>query len=629
MNKLTIIAFDVETCLFRPGLPAPPLVCISYQTQGDVPSLVQASAAAELQILSWLKDDSVLLVGHNVAYDVAVLMETWPHHIPLWFEKYDKNLVTDSLLRQQLLDIADGVLEGDSKRDYSLGGLYELYTGIVLDKDTWRKRYGELRSVPLRDWPEGARLYPLDDAKATLAVANFQTARKHLLADQFAQARAALALHLASAWGMRTVASRIDVLEARTTLQRKELEPALRDARLVRPSGRKNAKVIRARVREAYLESGRLPPMAKQPHKRKGKAPPQIAIDYKACMGSGVPILQQYAKWSKLGALLSKSVPALRQGQKYPIHTRFWMAETGRTTSRGVNVQNFAREGGERECFTPRPGMVFLNADFDQFELRGLGQVLCEWFGSSRLAELLNAGTDPHLWFASLLLDIPFESAKERYEAGDEEITETRQTAKIALFGLPGGMSAKTFVTYAAIRGITLTLERSEWLKSKWLEAFPEMLLYFERIKSMERDGSFQVEQLYSSRVRGGMRYTSCCNTWFQGICADAAKHAMWLVTKACYAVPSSPLFGSRVIAFIHDEALLETTPDNIHAKGEELCRLMVRGANKFLFKCPARTAPKAMNMWTKKAATVRDVDGKLQIWKKPDTASVGGSQPA
>jgi DNA polymerase-1 len=85
----------------------------------------------------------------------------------------------------------------------------------------------------------------------------------------------------------------------------------------------------------------------------------------------------------------------LRMGVEFPIHTRFDIVETGRTSSSGPNVQNIRRLPGIRECFVPRDGWWFMQADYPGLELKTLAQV-CIWLlGQSRLAEVLNARTRP------------------------------------------------------------------------------------------------------------------------------------------------------------------------------------------------------------------------------------------
>jgi DNA polymerase I-like protein with 3'-5' exonuclease and polymerase domains len=133
----------------------------------------------------------------------------------------------------------------------------------------------------------------------------------------------------------------------------------------------------------------------------------------------------------------------------------------------------------------------------------------------------------------------------------------------------------------------------------------------------LNESGLGQVEQLIVGRFRGGCRYTEFSNSLFQGLAADLAKHALWLVTKACYVQPQSPLFGSRPVNFVHDELVTEI-PDNdrAHDAVMEQERIMIKAARGFLpdisnIECETVLA----RCWSKAAKPVRDAQGRLIPW--------------
>ena len=162
------------------------------------------------------------------------------------------------------------------------------------------------------------------------------------------------------------------------------------------------------------------------------------------------------------------------------MHTNFGMAASGRSTSSKPNVQNPRRLPGIRECFTPRQGKVFAQGDFSGLELHTLAQTCVTLFGESHLAEVLNAGLDPHTAFAADILGISYEEAVRRYEAGDEEVENARQTSKVANFGFPGGLGAEKLCLFARkTYGVILTEERAKELKLQWLDRWPEIAGFF------------------------------------------------------------------------------------------------------------------------------------------------------
>ena len=105
---------------------------------------------------------------------------------------HDEGRVHDVQLRQRLIDLGTGQLEGfraaedeKVKFSYSLAALYERHGFGTMDKgaDTWRLRYGELIDVPLKDWPVEAEQYARKDAKGTRQVHATQDHWQDLLED--------------------------------------------------------------------------------------------------------------------------------------------------------------------------------------------------------------------------------------------------------------------------------------------------------------------------------------------------------------------------------------------------------------------------------------------------------------
>src|SRR5579885_1270547 len=222
---MTVVAVDTETCLISARCKAPPLVCVTWAVNDhsglikwdqDHYSITVGSKYTTAEIRHWLESD-IILVGANIAYDMGVLAAQWPHLLPLIFQAYEDNRITDIQLRQRLIDIAHGELDHPKHRVgkgcYSLQALAKRHLGIELDKDTWRLGYGELRDVPGEQWPEGARKYATDDAVSTLRVYEAQEPYTHLLTDQWRQAKHAFWLHLMSCWGFRTDLAKVQVLE--------------------------------------------------------------------------------------------------------------------------------------------------------------------------------------------------------------------------------------------------------------------------------------------------------------------------------------------------------------------------------------------------------------------------------
>jgi len=607
-----VVTVDSETFLIRPGRLAPPLVCVSW-CDGTRAELLHHSEAREF--VEALLRGSDVIVGHNIAFDMAVFAAKWPDLLPLIFSAYAADRVTDTMLREKLCHIALGVLRGFRAADdtpvklgYSLGELAKRHLGRDLDKTTWRTGYADLADVPLSAWPAGARDYAIEDARATYDVwADQEPEGRPYLADEYRQARAAWWLHLASAWGLRTDPAAVARFRAQIESEIVEARKTCVAAGLVRPNGTRDTKVAAKLVEQVCAEKNIDVP-------RTGKG--AVSLSRGTCSDLGHPVLDAYARISSLGKQLSADVPLLARGSVRPIQARFdTLLETGRTSS-SPNVQNMPRKGGMRECFVPRAGFVFAAADYSQMELRTVAQVCVSLFGFSRLGEALNAGIDPHLEMAARILGMSYDEAKRRQKGGDERVDDARQTAKVANFGFPGGLGALRLVDFArTIYGVEISQADAVRLKQTWLASWPEFRSYFARVGDICDALNPAIEQLFVGRTRGGVSYTEACNTLFQGLAADAAKAAGFAVSRACYVEPASPLFGSRIVNFVHDEIIIETPEKGAHEAAEELARVMVSGASVLMPDVPPSAEPVLMRRWSKKAKQIRDAQGRLIPW--------------
>lgn len=364
-----IVAWDTETALIRPGVKAPELACLTYEVarvgkERHGAKLVHHTNAVAF-MRDWLADPDAILVGHNVAFDVGVMCAYEPSLTPLFFEAYEANRITDTMWRQTMIDIALGCYRWATKPDgarervgYSLFDVTRRHTGRILEKDEFRYSYGRWRHLPLADWADGARTYPLEDARATLDVYLAQEALREqahdaigadIFADQWNVARGFLALHLTSCRGLRTDPAGVAELEREVREELAGIASRLVEAKLVRADGSRDTKAASRYMVSVCQAQGEAIP--RTPAWRGGlnpkgepRAPEEcVCLDADACSLVDDDLLADYSRFVTLNTLLSKDVKALRSGSVTPIHTNFGMAESTRTTSAGPNVQNWWR----------------------------------------------------------------------------------------------------------------------------------------------------------------------------------------------------------------------------------------------------------------------------------------------
>ena len=630
---LTVV-FDTETHLIEPGRLAPKLVCMTWATDGGPADIVDAEGAVAFA-RAWLLDPTVRLVGHNVAFDLAVLAEQRPSLLPLIFDAYSAGRISDTMIREKLLMLAEGRLSYDfvekTKPGFSLAACARRHLGLDLAKgvDTWRLRYSELDGVPLADWPDEALLYALGDATTTRDVWLAQGAQAErdgylagpgVVVDERPQARAAWALHLMSCWGLRTDPGVVVPFLATLAAEQIALDTKLEAAGLMRWTGPKKAPKLsrnmaefQRRCAEGYAARGGQAPMT--PSGR-------VSTSAETLRNSGDPDLVAYADESGAAKILSTWGDYLRLGTHSTInHGYSLLMETGRTSAYRPNTQNPHRRGALRECFVPRAGCVYVGADYSYLELCTLAQSCIDRFGESELAVAINDGLDPHLHMAALLLGVPYDDAVGRYVEGDGDVKAARQLAKAANFGLPGGMGAESFAAFAmagyriAIPEHYLAREKGGgWhLKNLWLDRWPEMRQHFAWVSELDPFGNpFTLTLPRSGRRRGGCAYTAGCNNLFQGPAADGAKAALFALARRCY---GGDLDGCRPVMFIHDEVIVEVPRAMVTTAARALEATLVSAMR---VECPdvqIRAEAYAMARWYKGAEPVW-IDGELVPWE-------------
>jgi DNA polymerase-1 len=383
-----------------------------------------------------------------------------------------------------------------------------------------------------------------------------------------------------------------------------------------------------------------------------------ICLDKDACEASADPLLESFQRYGSLGTTLSK-VARLRRGFRTPLQSRYEsIMETGRTSCTqgddpeadkntgiiwepaqwGSQMQNPPKKVGIRECYIARPGYVFCSVDFDGMELRTWSQS-CLWaVGRSRMADVLNSGEDPHTDLGARLIGIDRDVARigmrGAWSAGEIEAFKegARQTGKIGNFGFPGGMGAQALVAqswslYRNRLGMdparpelwtpAIALDYAKFLKRNWKAEWTEADAYFAWINWLckENGGTATLVQFVSQRIRSKVKYTAACNSPFQGLAADAAKDAGWELARAMYlAERRSHLFGSRNVAFVHDEFIAEVPdhPEQRHLAAYEMSRIMCETAQRWVPDVQITATPTLMYSWSKKAKTKHDSRGLL-----------------
>lgn len=591
-------AIDTETRLITPTQPHPPPVCVSVAWD-DLEGYVLSPQELPAEVL-----DVHQLVGHNLAFDMSVLYPMFPREI---IRAYREGRVQDTMIHHKLVRIEQGSHKYAKKGDYTLGRLAQR-VGIELDKgaDSWRLRYGELEGTPISDWPEEAVRYASEDARATYIVAQDQIVRG-TRPDMVLQCRSAFVLHQITERGIAVDKDRVSAFTAQVLSDYARLLEGSPFHRVVKGKAVKDTKRLQAHV-ESVL--GDLSPRT---------ATGKVSTDRDTLLLCNTPEAKHMLELGKVDKLRTSFVPLLTQGaQDGAIHARYnELVSTGRTSSFGPNIQQLPRDPGVRECFCARPGYLLCSVDYDMIELKALAQICYTWFGYSHMREAILQGQDLHVRVAATLERMSYDDAAAALKAGDKRIKNARQFAKIANYGMAGGMGPASFSDYARGYGITLSVGEASVVKDAWLATWGEMSDYFAVAAEVAGDlGTGLIEQIGSGRLRGGVSYTEACNTMFQGLVADAAKDAMWHLWLACADErQGSPLYGSHIVAFLHDEYMVEIPETRADECAREVAKVVCDAAQVWMPDVPVTASPCLMRHWSKGAKETYNEDGEMIAW--------------
>lgn len=558
------------------------------------------------------------------------------------------------------------------------------------DPEAWRLRYFELDGIPVRKWPERAVNYALLDAVWPLLVAFRQeehlpewvgdaSTRCPILADsphppglsRFAgelhQSYVAMPLSSAAGWGLRT-----DPKAVAETLAEWEESVARgieigEEAGFVRVAGRDKGKpgsrdlaALRNLISEAYggvptaLPLDDLKGLDKKAKRRIVKAyceeneldpdlysdAGQLRYAAEVLESSGDEVLEGYAQTSTATTWLTRYGPMLQEATRVPLTYGYdTMKATMRASLFDPPYHQPPRKGGFRECHRPRPGWVYIMADYDQAELRAIAQIHHWWGLGDELREMFVQGIDPHAIVAVDILnaeehtsptlgtgDWTYDLFREGLsgDLGTEwaKVTDDyRQLAKAANFGFRGGLGAATFVKFARSRGVTgLDTERAAFVKVVWKERFPCDVAYLDEISNRigptepGEDRRFTQAFPFTGMVRGGCTYTSGANGNFQHLVAAIQAFSGWLVWREQYTNRGTALFGTRTVLFLHDELILEAPEHMADAAARRLEEVMTQGGKHHLPDVPVTVEAVLARKWSKNARRLKK-NGVLVPW--------------
>lgn len=233
------------------------------------------------------------------------------------------------------------------------------------------------------------------------------------------------------------------------------------------------------------------------------------------------------------------------------IHGEFnqMVTATGRISSANPNLQNIPirTELGRRfrTVFVPKPGCVFIDADYSQVELR----ILASLSGDAKLIAAYQNASDIHAVTASQVFHVPLEAVT----------PELRRNAKAVNFGIVYGISA-----FGLSEDLSITRSEAKEYIERYFAAYPDVKKYLDGEVAFAHEHGY-VKTIFGRRrpvpdinasnfMRRSFSERVAMNSPIQGSAADIMKKAMNEVNRALRAGG----YQSRIVLQVHDELLIE-----------------------------------------------------------------------
>jgi DNA polymerase-1 len=275
-------------------------------------------------------------------------------------------------------------------------------------------------------------------------------------------------------------------------------------------------------------------------------------LEQLAAAGHELPrLILEYRELQKLKNTYVDTLPTRVSRKTGRIHTSFNQtgAATGRLSSSEPNLQNIpvrTPRGEEiRRGFVPRPGWVFLVADYSQIELR----LMAHLSGDPAFIEAFKQGGDIHRQTAALIFGVPVEAVT----------PDMRARAKTINFATIYGQGS-----FSLSRQLGISQEEAKAFITGYFERFAGVRNFLDAQVQLARSQGY-VETIFKRRryipeikdrnfnMRAfGERLAQ--NSPLQGSAADLIKLAMIRIHRAI----RDGALRSRMLLQVHDELVFE-----------------------------------------------------------------------
>jgi DNA polymerase-1 len=507
------------------------------------------AAIAKLKPL--LEDASVLKVGQNIKYDMAV------------FRRYGIAIgpVDDTMLISFVLDAG--------KNNHGMDELAELHLGHKTIKFSDVAGSGAKQvtfdKVPL----DRARDYAAEDADVTMQL--WARLKPRLVPEHVTTMYETIERPLIPVLlDMESAGIKVDALQLKTLSADFEKRLGELEGEIHKIAGREFNVGSPKQLGEILFDEQKLP--GGKRNKNGSWATDASVLDELAAQGHKLPVkILEHRQLAKLKSTYTDALMREVDSKTGRVHTSYHMtgAATGRLASTDPNLQNIpvrTEEGRKiRQAFIAEKGCKLLSADYSQIELRLLAHVA----DIASLKEAFARGDDIHAITASEMFGVPVK--------GMDPLM--RRRAKAINFGIIYGISAFGLANQLGIG----QPEARDYI-AKYFLRYPGIRDYMETTKEYARKHGYVVTPFgrkvhfkYINEKAQGLRAfaeRAAINAPLQGGAADIIKRAMIRVPPALAAAK----LKARMLLQVHDELLFEV-PDKEVDKTRDVARAVMEGA--------------------------------------------------
>ena len=498
-----------------------------------------------------LEDPSVLKVGQNIKYDMAV------------FQRYGVEIgpVDDTMLISFVLDAG--------KNNHGMDELAERHLGQKTIKFSDVAGSGAKQvsfdKVPL----DKARDYAAEDADVTMQLWAHLKPRlvpEHMTTMYETIERPLIPVLL----DMETAGIKVDAVKLKGLSTDFEKRLGELEIEIHKIAGREFNVGSPKQLGEILFDEQKLPGGKRS--KNGSWVTDASVLDDLAAQGHPLPVkILEHRQLAKLKGTYTDALVRQVDAKTGRVHTSYHMtgAATGRLASTDPNLQNIpvrSEEGRKiRQAFIAEKGHKLLSADYSQIELRLLAHVA----DIPELKEAFARGDDIHAITASEMFGVPVK--------GMDPLM--RRRAKAINFGIIYGISAFGLANQLGIG----QQEAKEYI-GKYFQRYPGIRDYMERTKDYARKHGYvltpfgrKIHLKYINEKAQGMRAfaeRAAINAPLQGGAADIIKRAMIRVPAAL----AGAKLKARMLLQVHDELLFEV-PDAEMNKTKDVARKVMESA--------------------------------------------------